>query len=391
MDSQELQLPSLAFLLILPASFRPPLSILPLVPPKIFSMRILVTGGTGLLGNTILRQLAANSSGGGSSQNRRPSSGPYQLVALVRGQPDPEVFDGLSVEFVRADLGSGNPQDREAVFAVIESCDAVIHSAGFIHLGWEQLDQSMAVNRDGTRLLVDACCKFNVPLVHVGTINTLAVGSREKPGNEDSPLVDGGGQINSSYVLSKRAGVDEVVAATTSRKLRSVIVHPGFMLGPWDWKPSSGRMIVIMSKRWQPLAPSGGNSICDSRDVAAATITAMQHLIPGTIEPGRQYILAGENWTFFELWKAIARRTGRRGPIMPAGPAQRWIGRMTAEVISKLRKEEGDINTAALLMSCQFHWYDSSRARQELGYRSRDPLESLDDAIKWLRERGEIT
>ncbi|WP_338093081.1 NAD-dependent epimerase/dehydratase family protein [Rubripirellula obstinata] len=329
-----------------------------------------MTGGTGLLGNTILRQLTQQG---------------HDLIALVRGDPDPAVFDGIETEFAKGDLA-----DKEAVFAAVQGCDAVIHSAGLIHLGWKRLEESMAVNRDGTRMVVDACCKHDVPLVHIGTVDTLAVGSRGEVADETTELDRNGGKIPCSYIVSKRAGVEEVLAGV-DRKLRSVIVHPGFMLGPWDWKPSSGRMIVEVVKAWRPIAPSGGASICDSRDVASGTIAAMQRMLENSIpSSGRQYILAGENWTYYELWKEITRRCGVRGPIMPAGPAQRWIGRVAGDVMSKLSKNEGDLNSAAVRMSSQFHWYDNSRAKEELGYRSRDPSESIDDAINWLERQKMI-
>lgn len=186
-------------------------------------MRVFVTGGTGLLGNTILRQL---------------SDAGHQLISLVRGAPEDRVFAGIKTDFARGDL-----LDREVVDQAIAQCDAVIHSAALIHIGWKRLDESMRVNRDGTRSVVDACLKHGRKLIHVGTVDTLAAGTRNQPANESTPLDNAGGQVQCSYVVSKRAGVDEVLTGV-NRGLNAVIVHPGFMLGPWDWKPSSGRMVL---------------------------------------------------------------------------------------------------------------------------------------------------
>ncbi|TWU48169.1 NAD-dependent epimerase/dehydratase family protein [Rubripirellula reticaptiva] len=342
-------------------------------------MRILVTGGTGLLGNNILRQLAAD----------RPD---HSLTALVRSQPKPQVFAGLDVSCAIGDLG--DEETFSAIRQAVADCDVVIHSAALIHIGWQRMEESMRVNRDGTAMIVEACIEHDKPIVHIGTVDTLALGAREKPASETTRLNENGSATLCSYVASKRAGVD-VVKSAVRRGLQALIIHPGFMLGPWDWKPSSGQMIVEVAKTWRPLAPSGGCSLCDARDVAAGTIAAMDAITQprptrptdSPIKSGREYILAGENWTYFELWREIAKRTGARKPIMPAGPGQILIGEIAASMLSKISANEGVFNSAALEMSTQFHWYDSQRAHDELGYRIRDPSISLDDAVDWIQNR----
>ncbi len=324
-------------------------------------MRIFVTGGTGLLGNTILRQLSDRGD---------------ELISLVRGEPTAEVFEGINTEFVSGDLNS-----PEVISDAVARSDGVIHSAGLIHIGWKRLEESMQVNRDGTRVVVEACLNHSRKLVHVGTVNTLAIATREQPADEETSLENAGGQVPCSYVLSKRAGVTEVLKGV-EQGLSAVIVHPGFMLGPWDWKPSSGRMMLEVGRSWKPIAPSGGCSLCDSRDVAAAAISALE----ADVQSGRQYILAGENWSYFDLWSEMAARMGRRAPLMPAGPLQRWLGSTAGDLWAAVARET-DLNSAGVKMSSQYHWYDSTRARQELSYQTRVSAESLDAAAEWIKER----
>ncbi len=322
-------------------------------------MRVFVTGGTGLLGNTILRQLTDRGD---------------ESVALIRQTPEANVFDGIDAEFVCGDL-----LDEETIGEAIKSCDAVIHAAGHIHIGWRRLDESMRVNRDGTRVVIDACLKHDRKLVHVASTNTLAIGTRDSPANESTPLDNAGGQIPCNYVVSKRAAVADVREAI-GRGLRAVIVCPGFMVGPWDWKPSSGRMMLEIGRGWKPIAPAGGCCVCDARDVAAAIIRAAE----SDIECGREFILGGENWTYKDLWKEMAQRMGKPGPLFRAGPLQRWIGGACGDLWSLLANES-DLNSAGIRMTRQYHWYDSSRAKNELEYRNRDVRESLDDAAAWIR------
>lgn len=323
-------------------------------------MQIFVTGGTGLLGNTILRQLSERG---------------HQSIALVRTDPAAAVFEGLDTQQVRGDLF-----DVAVIENAISQCDAVIHAAGVIHLGWTRNDESMRINRDGTRTIVDACIKHDRKIIHVGTVDTLAVGSKEVAASEETPLEHAGGQIPCDYVLSKRAGVEEVLAGVR-RGLRAVIVHPGFMLGPWDWKPSSGRMMLEVGRAWRPLAPAGGCSLCDARDVAKTTIDA----ITRGGDSGRQFILAGTNLTYMQVWTEMADRMGSRRPVMRLGPLQRWIGGWGGDLWTKISQREGDVNSAAIKMSTQYHWHDSSRAIAELGYQIRDYQESLDASAEWVK------
>lgn len=324
-------------------------------------MRVFVTGGTGLLGNNILRQLTETGCGS---------------TALVRGQPDERVFAGIDVEFVSGDLS-----DASVIDEAVARADAVIHSAGLIHLGWTRRDESMKVNRDGTRVIAEACCRHDRKLVHVGTVNTLAVARRDAPSDENTPRDHAGGQVPCSYVESKRAGVEEVWRLVDDG-LRAAIVHPAFMLGPWDWKPSSGRMVLEVGKKWRPLCPRGINSVCDVRDVASATIAAIDE----GEDDGREYILAGHNCSYKQLWTEIAARTGMRGPLLRAGPAQLWIAGRAGDLWAKLTGHESEINSAAIRMANQVHAYESSRAKAELGYQTRPFNETLDDAVEWLRE-----
>ena len=175
----------------------------------------------------------------------------------------------------------------------------------------------------------------------------------------------------------------QVVQKAVSQGLDAVIVHPGFMLGPWDWKPSSGRMMLEVASGWKPLSPAGGCSVCDSRDVAAGILAAME----SNCEPGREFILAGHNWTYQELWTAMAKRMGVRGPLRSAGPGMQFLAGMAGDFWTRLSGKEPDFNSAGVKMSSQFHWYDSKRAVEELGYQNRDAEESINDAGEWIRQR----
>ena len=320
-------------------------------------MRILVTGATGLLGNNIIR--AGLDSG-------------HQVTAIVRGQSSQKPLEGLGVRIVEATL-----TDSTRLIEAARDADAIVHSAAHIHIGWKFLEQAMEVNVESTKSMIEVARVLGKRLVHVSTVNTLAIPNSGAKADETTEL---DGQVPCTYVLSKRAS-EKLVREASAQGVQAMVVHPGFMLGPWDWKPSSGRMILEVAKRWTPVAPSGGCSVCDVRDVAHGVLAAIDRG-----RPGRNYILGGENLTYFDLWSRFAKQLGKSSPFtILRKPGQLLVG-FLGDLISRLGSRESDMNSAAIQMSSQHHWYSSQRAMDELGYNPRPADESIRDAIRWFRE-----
>src|SRR5262245_38606710 len=295
-------------------------------------MKYLVTGATGLLGNNIVRQLV----GAGE-----------QVRVLARATSAPRSPEGLQIERASGDV-------REAA-AVAEACwgdDAVIQSAGHVHLGWKQLDQHRQINVEGTRNVAAAARGAGVRLVHVSAINALGLGRLDQPADEETPLP---GIVECGYVVTKREA-EQVVLEEVARGLDAVIVNPGCMLGPWDWKPSSGKMLLAVTK-FAPIYPTGAVSFCDARDVACGTVAAVSKG-----RTGQKYILGGHNLSYWEAWRQMAKLAGKRGPISPMGPVFRAIAVPVLDAYSWLTGHEGDANSAILMMGRQQHCFSSKRA-----------------------------
>lgn len=324
-------------------------------------MTYLVTGATGLLGNNIVRELLAAGE---------------QVRVMARATGTIRALEGLDVEIVPGDV-----RDATAVARAVQGAKIVIHSAGHVHIGWGQADVHTAINVEGTRNVATAALQHGARMVYVSSVNALGLGAKDFEADEDTARP---GIVACPYVTTK-AAAEKLVLEQVPHGLDAVVVHPGFMLGPWDWRPSSGRMLLEVAQRFTPLAPVGSCNAGDARDVSAGTIAAAR-----LGARGRKYILGGHNVSYFELWKEMANVAGKRGPLFPAGPLQRMIGAWWGDAVHRVSGKEPDLNSAGVGMSSQHHRFKSDRAIAELGYTIR-PLEvAIQDAWEWFVKYGYV-
>ncbi len=321
----------------------------------------LVTGATGLLGNNVARLLL----------NRG-----YSVRALVRphSRLGNRALEGLDLQLVPAVLA-----DERSIQQAINGAACVVHSAAIVQLGRRHLAEMRRVNVDGTRLVAQAARRAGARLIHVSSVDAIGLRPDGAPADEETAV---GGLLECPYVITKREA-EAAVLEEVSRGLDAVIVNPVYMLGPWDWKPSSGRMLLEVGSGWGTFAPPGSNDFVDVRDVANGILTAMQRG-----QTGRRYILGGHALSYLEAWKMFARVAGRMQPLGNALPAfvqaAGWLG----DVASLFRMEEFSINSMAAGMSLLSHNFDCTRAQSELGYTYRALETTVYDAWHWFLDHG---
>lgn len=324
-------------------------------------MRVLVTGATGLLGNNVVRRLCDEG---------------VEVRTLVRHGSSIHPLQGVNVHVERGDITRADDVRR-----AVDGMTHIVHAAAEVRIGWRDLAAMQAINVEGTKLLAEEAQRRSVRLVHVSTVNALAVDPKGIPVRENTPR--SGREVECGYVVTKRAA-DATVAVLRGTGLAAHIVYPGLMFGPWDWRPSSGQMFLAVAKRQTWMVPRGGCSVCDVRDVAAAIV----RLVTQTADfNASDYVLAGLNLTYRELWKAMAVVANVPAPRLRLGPITAAIAGRGGDLCGWVTGKEPPINSAAIAMSQQLHYYDSSRAATELDYNVRPLHETLVDAWHWLARR----
>lgn len=319
-------------------------------------MRVLVTGATGLLGNNVVRYFLEQG---------------HQVACAVR-RPDPKSLAGLAVTQVLADLGQTQDWSPH-----LESVDAVVHCAARIHIGWTLVPACHQINVEGTARLAQAARTAKCRMIHVSTVDTLAysVDGRAVAEGQRHPA-----KPQCNYVVTKTAA-EQVIQQQVQQGLDAIIVHPGFMIGPWDWAPSSGKMVQAIATGQIPVAPAGGCSAADVRSVAQAIEVGLRQGARG-----EHYILAGHNLTYQALFEKIAQVVGRRAPRFKLGPAVAWGAGAVGDLLTKVMRKETDFNSAMIRMGQRRNFYSSAKAERELHYQIPPIEPAIEASWQFLRQ-----
>ena len=334
-------------------------------------MKILLLGASGLLGHNVLKQLLQ----AGHEVHallRNPSSihlpEEYLNNPRFSTAPFPDAFPNRGSNS-SPKLGEV-PEGGRSV-SCFPSCEAIINCIGCTDMSLLHYEDYLPANRDICTRLVGLMEEQGIrTLVHVSTANTIG------DGNENSPMQEP--FTRSWYALSKREGeqiLDE--AARRHPDWHVVTVHPGFMVGAYDVKPSSGALLLAAYRRRLMAAPCGGKSFLHVQDAATAIVNALTRG-----RHGGHYLLTGESLTLKEFYALQARVCGYRQHcltlpswlVLLAGHAGDLLRRMG------IRTQLCTRNVRQLLVRER---YDNSRARQELLMPATPIRQAIADFFLW--------
>ena len=322
--------------------------------------RSLVTGATGFLGRHLVDALG----------NRGVA-----LRAMARVVPRDAVSS-------TADVVEGSLLDREAVRRAVRGCDRVYHLAGRVSRRREDARDMFRIHVEGTRLLCQEAASAGVRrIVLVSTSGTLAVshGPDRIATEEDGDALEAVRRW--PYYLSKVFQEREALDLCGEGGVEVVIVNPSLLLGPGDARDSSTSDVAKFLRREIPVIPRGGLSFVDARDVA--------EVLPEAMERGRsgeRYLLGAANWTLARFLARLEQLSGVPAPKLSLpGPLATLGGRLLGALDQLGRSTP--IDPVSEEMARCFWYVDSSRARRELGFSTRDPSETLLDTVRDLRQR----
>lgn len=330
-------------------------------PAPRFGPSVLITGAAGYTGLALACHLL---------------SGGVGVRALVRRPSQAEDLLKAGAEVLAGDV-----RDERTVRQAVDGVDQVYHLAAVFRRAGVPDSEYRTVHVDATRQLVECSAAAGVArFVHCSTVGVHGdVGGA--PANEDAPL-----QPGDIYQATKLEGEQAAIRTAERLGVPFTVVRPGPIYGPGERRllkmiggVAKGRFLLVGdgSPRFQMVY---------IKDLVEGIRLAGES--PAAV--GRTYILTGDEApTLKQLVGEIADVARVRAPRwqVPVWPV--YLAGALCETVCVPFGIEPPIFRRRVKFFTSSRWFDTSRAREELGYRPRIRLrEGLTRTLDSYRRLG---
>jgi len=331
----------------------------------------LLTGAAGFLGSNVCRQLVDRGE---------------KVRAFVLPNDPAAKFVPKEVEIVEGDLC--NQEDVDHFFDVTPGIKTIcIHCASMVTINPDFNQKLLDVNVGGTEHIIESCLSHEdsfEKLVYVsstGAIPEAPEGLFIKEVNYFDP-----DKVVGWYSRSKAMATQKVLDSVKRDNLNACVVHPSGILGPNDFSMSeTTSTLVKICNGEMPVGISGSFNLCDVRDLAYGCIAAADKG-----RKGECYILGNKEVTMKEMAEMLQKDVHCKGVkfFLPVVFADFIAGHMEKKAARNHTKPL--MTKFAVYNLKRNNRFDYSKAKNELGYKTRPYAETLHDEAVWMKEQGLI-
>ena len=320
---------------------------------------VLVTGGAGLVGTALIKQLLAQGSTVRAIYNNTPLA-EFNSPALQHFQCN--ILDPTSLE------------------EAMQHVEQVYHCAAVVTFNPARKKELFKINVEGTTNVVNAALTTGVKkLVYVSSVAALGRLRENEIITEEMSWTPETG--NSNYGESKYLAELEVWRGI-GEGLEAVMVNPVIILGGGDWNSGSSQIFKSAYDEF-PWYAEGVSGFVDVRDVAKAMISLMESNISS-----ERFIISAANRSYRDIINLIAKAFGKKLPYKKVTPfIAKIVWRLEALKCSFTGKDPLVTKETAASAIAKVH-YDNSKLLKlfpDFSYRSIE--ETIEHTCMILKQK----
>ncbi len=316
--------------------------------------RILVTGGSGLLGSYLLRWFKKQ------GYNQLTTTYQHQLSIPA------DLKEGIEWKYLKL-------PDIPDAFEVVKDKDWVIHTAALVSYAPGDKYKLLDINKSGTEIVVNACLANEIKhFIYVGSIGALGKETNHVTMDESNVWIQN--SYSTPYGLSKYLGELEAWRGA-GEGLNVSVILPSVILGSGNWQQSSLQLLDRVANH-SPWYPGGQTGYVDVRDVATFI-----GLLLEKENTGERWIVNAANLSFKEIYRQIADALGLKKKFHEA---PKWLAR-TILLGSSLKS--GRLATPDILNQVYGSFsYDSTKSLKLDGFEYRPIEKTIREVVAAFRE-----
>lgn len=317
--------------------------------------KILVTGGTGLVGSHLLYHLLQQEN---QITALKRSSSKTEMVRKIFSYytSDPESFF-RRITWIDCDL-----LDPESVIESVRDsgCEEVFHCAAMVSFRASEHKKMIANNVTVTENIVNACLELGIrKMCYVSS--TAALGSASEGEEVTEESIWKPSSARSAYAFSKFRSEMEVWRGI-EEGLQAVIVNPSIILGPGFWNKGSPSIFSAVHKGMK-FYTNGVTGYVDVRDVVQIMDLLMQSGIAG-----ERFIVSSQNLSYREIFTMMARELGTEPPRYYANPAMTCIAWIFSSAFSLITSRDPLLTKEMLSASQSIVRFSNQKIKKKIGY-----------------------
>jgi nucleoside-diphosphate-sugar epimerase len=313
--------------------------------------QLFLTGITGLLGSGLADLLLSRG---------------YHLIAPVRRKASCTDMVHPNLQLIEGSLFDDYSE-------YLRNVETVIHAAAETRQDLPRYSPYWQTNCNATIQLFNSARMCGVKtFIFVSTANTIGHGPEDDLGNETKKISF---PFNRSFYAKSKLEAEMYLVANNN-EVRTVIINPGFMIGPGGKQAGSNRIIRMGLRKKLLFYPPGGKSFVHVRDVVQAIHSAMEKGISG-----ENYLIVHENLSYRQFFEQ-ENRVARQSPAMIGIPSGilKFMG-SAGNLMRRLgvRTEWCSVHMDIL---CTRNFYSNRKSVRELGIKYTPVSKAIHEYIK---------